>query len=87
MNKIYESVQEIYLKKTNNEYGKVIPLSYLEPFTKDFLSNLLVICNLKSECVNYKYELLTFPTWASKEPMYKCGDDYYSHIRLKKPIT
>lgn len=83
MNKIYESVQEIYLKKTNNEYGKVIPLSYLEPFTKDFLSNLLE----NKDNIKFKYELLTFPTWASKEPMYKFGDDYYNHIRLKKPIT
>ncbi len=36
--------------------------------------------------VKFKYELLTFPSWVTDSPVYKLGDSYYTHIKLRKRL-
>lgn len=83
MNLLYSSIQSDYEKKTNGKYNTAIPLYELEPHTKDFL--LALYDNVDN--VKFKYELLMFPNWATDSPVYKLGDDYYTHIKLKKRIV
>lgn len=82
MNLLYVRIQSDYEWETNGEYGVTIPLCKLEPRTKDLLKALYD----NVDDVKYKYELLMFPNWATDSPVYKCGDDYYTHIKLKQRL-
>ena len=83
LNLLYLRIQSDYEKETNGAYDKSIPLYKLEPHTKEFLE---AIC-ANVDNIKFKDELLLFPNWATDSPIYKCGDDYFTHIKLKKKIV
>lgn len=83
MNLLYLRIQSDYEKETKGEYDVAVPLYKLEPHAKDFLK--AIYNNMDN--IKFKYELLMFPNWATDSPVYKLGDDYYTHIKLKKRIV
>lgn len=82
MNLLYVRIQHDYEWETNGKYDVKVPLCKLEPHTKDLLKALYD----NVDDVKYKYELLMLPSWATDSPIYKCGDDYYTHIKLKQRL-
>lgn len=77
---LFQEVKSRYEHHTGNQYGKLIELQLLEPYTNQFLSALY-----ENQCnVRFKYELIMMPNWASKAKIYKLGDDHYTHIRLQR---
>ena len=83
MNLLYNRIQSDYEKKTGGRYSIAIPLYELEPHTKDFLAALYE--NVGD--VKYKYEILMFSDWVPDSPVYKCGNDYYTHIKIKSRLV
>lgn len=83
MNLLYNRIQSDYEKKTDRRYNVAVPLYEFEPHTKDFL----VALYNNIDDVKFKYELLMFPNWATDSPVYKLGDDYYTHIKLNKRLV
>lgn len=76
---LFQMVKSKYVHHTGKQYGKLIELQLLEPYTNQFLNALY-----ENQCnVRFKYELIMMPNWASKAKIYKLGDDHYTHIRLK----